>query len=128
MFVQQVSYECGLLMARDLPVTLYCCYDPTRDSLQVGNLDSIMMLAHLQRAGHRPIALIGGGTTMIGDPSGKTEMRQLLTPAQIERNANGVHRQLSRFLDFSADRALMLNNADWLLSLQYVAFLRDIGR
>jgi tyrosyl-tRNA synthetase len=127
-FVQQVSNEPGLRAALERPITLYCGYDPTRDSLQVGNLISIMMLAHLQRGGHRPIALIGGGTTMIGDPSGKTEMREMLTQQQIEQNGLHLRQQFARYLDFSDDRALMLNNADWLLRLEYVPFLREIGR
>jgi tyrosyl-tRNA synthetase len=127
-FVQQVSNEPALRAALDRPITLYCGYDPTRDSLQVGNLISIMMLAHLQRGGHRPIALIGGGTTMIGDPSGKTQMREMLTQQQIEQNGLHLRQQFARYLDFSADRALMLNNADWLLRLEYVPFLREIGR
>jgi tyrosyl-tRNA synthetase len=127
-FVQQVSNKAGLRAALETPTTVYCGYDATRDSLQVGNLVSIMVLAHLQRAGHRPIALIGGGTTMIGDPSGKMEMREMLTPEQIQDNALRLQHQLSRYLDFSDGRALMLNNADWLLGLQYIEFLREIGR
>ena len=87
-----------------------------------------MMLAHLQRAGHRPVALIGGGTGLVGDPSGKTEMRQMLTVEQIDLNAQGLRGQFARYLDFTEDRALLLNNADWLLKLGYIAFLRDIGR
>jgi tyrosyl-tRNA synthetase len=127
-FVHQISNEAGLRAALARPTTLYCGYDPTRDSLQVGNLVSVMALAHLQRAGHRPIVLIGGGTGLIGDPSGKTEMRQLLTLEQIQDNAAGVQRQFSRFVDFEAGRALLLNNADWLLELRYIPFLRDVGR
>jgi tyrosyl-tRNA synthetase len=127
-FIHQVSNESGLRRALERPLTVYCGYDPTRDSLQVGNLISIMMLAHLQRAGHRPIALVGGGTGMVGDPSGKTEMREMLTVGQIELNAAGLKRQFARYLDFSSDRALLLNNADWLLGLGYISFLREIGR
>jgi tyrosyl-tRNA synthetase len=110
------------------PLTCYIGFDPTSDSFHCGSLVPIMALAHMQRAGHRVIALVGGGTAMIGDPSGKTELRQLLTPERIEANAEGLKKQLSHFLDFSGDRALMLNNADWLLPLNFIEFLRDIGR
>ena len=109
-------------------VTCYIGFDPTAASLHIGSLVPIMSLAHMQRQGHRPIALIGGGTGMVGDPSGKTEMRQLLTLAALEENAAGIKQQLSHFLDFKADKALMLNNADWLVGLKYIPFLRDIGR
>jgi len=87
-----------------------------------------MSLAHMQRNGHRPIALVGGGTGLVGDPSGKTEMRKLLTPETIEENAQGIKKQLSHFLDFSDGKAIMLNNADWLTKLGYISFLRDVGR
>ena len=109
-------------------VTCYIGFDPTAASLHVGSLVPIMSLAHMQRQGHRPIALIGGGTGMVGDPSGKTEMRQLLTLEALEHNAAGIKKQLSHFLDFTADRALLLNNVDWLAKLKYIPFLRDIGR
>ncbi|NOY70133.1 MAG: tyrosine--tRNA ligase [Deltaproteobacteria bacterium] len=109
------------------PVTCYIGFDPTASSLHVGSLVPIMSLAHMQRAGHRPIALVGGGTGLVGDPSGKTEMRKLLTIEDIEENASGLRAQLSRFIDFDKN-ALLLNNADWLASLQYIPFLRDIGR
>jgi tyrosyl-tRNA synthetase len=106
----------------------YIGFDPTASSLHVGSLVPIMSLAHMQRNGHRPIAVVGGGTGMVGDPSGKTEMRQMLTLEQIDENAQGIKDQLARFIDFSEDRALMVNNADWLVPLQYIPFLRDIGR
>jgi tyrosyl-tRNA synthetase len=109
-------------------VTCYIGFDPTASSLHVGSLVPIMSLAHMQRHGHRPIALIGGGTGLVGDPSGKTEMRQLLTPEMVDKNAMGIKKQLSRFIDFSDDKALMLNNADWLIKLEYIPFLRDFGR
>jgi tyrosyl-tRNA synthetase len=128
-FIQQVSDEAALRAAFDAgQVTAYCGYDPTASSLTVGHLVSVMMLAHFQRAGHRPIVVVGGGTGMIGDPSGKTEMRQLLTVEQIEANMAGLRNQFDRHLDFTSDAALMVNNADWLLPLGYIEFLRDIGR
>ena len=108
-------------------VTCYIGFDATADSLHIGSLVPIMALKHMQQAGHRPIALLGGGTTMVGDPSGKTEMRQLLTPDQIQSFGEGIKSQFARYLDFSQNRALMLNNADWLLPLNYIEFLRDIG-
>ncbi|HWO57036.1 MAG TPA: tyrosine--tRNA ligase [bacterium] len=111
-------------------VTGYIGFDPTAASLHVGSLMQIMNLARLQRAGHRPIAVVGGGTGMIGDPSGKANERPLLTVAQVEENAAAIHRQLQKFLDFDygASRAIFVNNADWLNSLNFVAFLRDIGK
>ena len=109
-------------------VTCYIGFDPTASSLHIGSLVPIMSLAHMQRHGHRPIALIGGGTGLIGDPSGKTEMRKMLTTETIEENALGLKKQLSRYLDFGHGKALMLNNADWLTKLGYIPFLRDIGR
>src|SRR5512143_3897119 len=87
-----------------------------------------MSLAQMQRTGHRPIALVGGGTGMVGDPSGKTEMRKMLTLEELAYNAEGIKRQLSHFLDFSEGRALLVNNAEWLTKLEYIPFLRDIGR
>ena len=109
-------------------ITCYIGFDPTASSLHIGSLVPIMSLAHMQRHGHRPIALIGGGTGLIGDPSGKTEMRKMLTTETIEENALGLKKQLSRYLDFGHGKALMLNNADWLTKLGYIPFLRDIGR
>ena len=111
------------------PVTGYCGFDPTASSLHAGNLVAIMSLVHLQRAGHRPVALVGGGTGMIGDPSGKTTERQLLTPELVETNISGISEQLSRVLDFAGPRgALMRNNADWLRPLDLIGFLRDVGK
>ncbi len=109
-------------------VTCYIGFDPTASSLHVGSLVPIMSLAHMQRNGHKPIALVGGGTGLVGDPSGKTEMRKLLTEADVAVNVEGLKKQLSRFIDFSDDRAVMVNNADWLTRLEYIPFLRDIGR
>ncbi|PQP35912.1 tyrosine--tRNA ligase [Desulfobacteraceae bacterium SEEP-SAG9] len=109
-------------------VSCYIGFDPTASSLHVGSLIPIMSLAHMQRAGHRPIALIGGGTGLVGDPSGKTEMRKLLSMDAVKANAIGIKKQLSRFIDFSDGKAILLNNADWLTKLEYIPFLRDIGR
>ncbi|HHU81868.1 MAG TPA: tyrosine--tRNA ligase [Firmicutes bacterium] len=127
-FLQQVTFEEELreLLATE-KVTVYLGIDPTADSLHVGHLMGIMALAHLQRAGHRPLALVGGGTAMIGDPSGRTELREMLSKEKIEENVRGIKKQLDRYLDFTHDRALLLNNADWLLHLNYVEFLREIG-
>ena len=105
----------------------YIGFDPTASSLHVGSLVPIMALAHLQRNGHRPIGLVGGGTGLVGDPSGKTEMRKMLTVKEVNANAEGIKQQLGRFIDFGENKALLENNADWLTSLQYIPFLRDIG-
>jgi len=108
-------------------VTFYIGFDPTADSLHVGHFLQMMVMAHMQRAGHRPIAIIGGGTTMVGDPTGKTDMRRMMTQEEIQHNAEKFKKQLSKFIDFSDGKALMLNNADWLLKLNYIEFLREIG-
>ncbi len=109
-------------------ITCYIGFDPTASSLHVGSLVPIMSLAQMQRHGHRPIALVGGGTGLVGDPSGKTEMRKMLTLETVDENANALKNQLSRFIDFDNGNALLLNNADWLTRLEYIPFLRDIGR
>ena len=127
-FIEQVSDEAGVRTAVEKPITCYIGFDPSASSYHVGNLVPIMALAHMQRHGHRPITIVGGGTGMIGDPSGKTEMRQMLTREQIEANVQGQKAQLARYLDFEDGKALMLNNADWLTKLNYIEFLRDIGR
>ncbi len=128
-FIEQTTHESELdEFFRQGNITCYIGFDPTASSLHVGSLVPIMSLAHIQRQGHRPVALVGGGTGLVGDPSGKTEMRQLLTPEMVENNAAGIKKQLSRFIDFSNGRALLLNNADWLTKLEYIPFLRDIGR
>ena len=110
------------------PRKCYIGFDPTASSLHIGSLVPIMSLAHMQRCGHIPIALVGGGTGLVGDPSGKTEMRKFLTAEDVNGNAQGIKNQLSRFIDFNKDRAIMVNNADWLTKLEYIPFLRDIGR
>jgi tyrosyl-tRNA synthetase len=109
-------------------VTCYIGFDPTASSLHVGSLVPLMSLAYMQKQGYRPIVLIGGGTGLVGDPSGKTETRQLLNPEIIEENICGIKEQISRFIDFSEGKAILLNNADWLSQLGYIPFLRDIGR
>ena len=111
------------------PVTAYCGFDPTAASLHVGNLVPIMGLVHLQRAGHRPVALVGGGTGMIGDPSGKATERQLLTVDEIDANVAGIRAQLGRFLDFSGPAgAQLVDNGEWLRSLHAIEFMRDVGK
>lgn len=127
-FVNQVSDEAALRRALERPITLYCGFDATADSLHAGHLVQIMALAHFQRHGHRPIALVGGGTTLVGDPTGRTAGRPILTEAEINANAERLKEQMSHYFDFSDGRALMLNNADWLTKLRYIPFLRDIGR
>jgi len=127
-FVAQVSDADGLRAAlADRSVTLYIGFDSTATSLHAGSLVPIMAMLHMQRAGHRPIALVGSGTTMVGDPSGKTEMRQMLSEDEIRANGARIHAQSDRYLHFDQARALALDNADWLLSLSYIPFLRDIG-
>ncbi|HOA41275.1 MAG TPA: tyrosine--tRNA ligase [Halanaerobiales bacterium] len=108
-------------------ITLYCGYDPTADSLHIGHFITLMALRHLQKAGHRVITLIGGGTASIGDPSGKDEMRKMLSFEELERNAAAIKEQIAKFLDFSDGKAIMVNNADWLRELEYLPFLKDIA-
>lgn len=108
-------------------VTFYIGFDPTADSLHVGHFLQMVVMRHMQNYGHRPIALVGGGTGMVGDPSGRTDMRQMMTPEIINHNCECFKKQLSSVIDFSDGKALMVNNADWLLNLNYVEFLRDIG-
>ena len=120
--------EQGLLDREKL--TLYCGFDPTASSLHVGTLVPILGLVRLQRAGHRPIAVVGGGTGLIGDPSGKSEERKLLTIESVEENVEGIRSQLARFLDFDArdNAAVLVNNAEWLTSFSLIEFLRDVGK
>ncbi|MBP1711470.1 MAG: tyrosyl-tRNA synthetase [Deltaproteobacteria bacterium] len=128
-FIEQVTDESLVReLLQDRKITCYIGFDPTATSLHIGSLVPIMALAQMQRKGHRPIALIGGGTGLIGDPSGKTEMRQVLTREQIDFNAACLQKQLAKYLDFGNGKALMVNNADWLTNLNYIEFLRDIGR
>lgn len=119
------------LLSRQLAterVTFYAGFDPTADSLHIGHLLPIMAMAHVQRAGHHPVAVVGGGTAMVGDPSGKSEMRQLLSREAVVANAQAVQQQIARYLEFGPGKGDWVDNAEWLLPLNYVEFLRDIGR
>ncbi|HQM43797.1 MAG TPA: tyrosine--tRNA ligase [Smithellaceae bacterium] len=129
-FIEQVTDEALISgLFKNGPVTCYIGFDPTASSLHIGSLVPIMALSHMQKSDNKPIALVGGGTGLIGDPSGKTEMRQVLTEEQIQKNASCIGKQLSRYLDFSGgSKALLLNNAEWLTKVKYIEFLRDIGR
>ena len=108
-------------------ITFYGGFDPTADSLHIGHFMQLIVMKHMQNAGHRPIILLGGGTTMVGDPTGKTDMRPMITQEIIQRNADNFKAQMSKFIDFSEGKAMMVNNADWLLDLNYVEFLREVG-
>lgn len=108
-------------------VTFYIGFDPTGDSLHVGHFIALMIMSHLQKAGHRPIALVGGGTAMVGDPTGKTDMRKMLTKEDIEHNVNCIKKQMSKFIDFNDGKAILENNANWLMNLNYIDFLREVG-
>jgi len=127
-FVEATTDEEGARELLGKPTICYIGFDPTAPSLHAGSLKPIMSLVHMQRCGHRPIVLVGGGTGLVGDPSGKTEMRKVMSTEEVNENAEALQRQLSRYLDFSEDKALLLNNADWLTELKYIEFLRDIGR
>ena len=127
-FIAQTVYEDDLYkMLGSEKVTFYVGFDPTADSLHIGHYIPIMAMAHMQRAGHRPIALMGGGTGLVGDPSGKSELRKMLTREDVNQNVECIKKQMSRFLDFSDDKALIVNNADWLMNLNYIDFLREVG-
>ena len=127
-FIEQVTHEEEVreFLGKE-KVTFYIGFDATADSLTAGHFLTVMAMMHMQRAGHRPIALLGGGTTMIGDPTGKSDMRTMMTKETIMHNAECFHKQLSKFIDFDNDNAIIANNADWLLDLNYVEFLREIG-
>ena len=126
-FIRQTTHE-GLqeLLGKE-KTTFYIGFDPTADSLHVGHFVQLMAMAHMQRAGHLPIALVGGGTAMVGDPSGKTDMRKMMTRETIVHNSDKFKEQMRRFLDFSEGRAIMVDNSDWLLDLNYISFLREVG-
>lgn len=127
-FIEQCTHEDEVreLLGKK-SVTFYIGFDATADSLTAGHFLTVMAMMHMQRAGHKPIALLGGGTTMIGDPTGKSDMRTLMTIETIQHNADCFKKQLSKFIDFTDDKAILANNADWLLDLNYVEFLREIG-
>ena len=127
-FIEQVTDRKLLRQLLHRPIKCYIGFDATASSLHLGSLIPIMALAHMQKAGHVPIAVVGGGTTLVGDPSGRTEIRPIMSRKEIEQNAEGIKKQLSRFIDFSEGKAIMVNNADWLVDLHYIDFLRDIGR
>ncbi len=126
-FLAQITYEDELYEQLKSPTTFYVGFDPTADSLHIGHYIPIMAMAHMQRAGHKPIALMGGGTAMIGDPSGKTDMRKMLSVEAIDHNVECIRQQMSRFLDFSDGKAIIVNNGDWLRHLNFIEFMRDIG-
>ena len=126
-FIAQTTFEDELYEQLKNPTTFYVGFDPTADSLHIGHYIPIMAMAHMQKAGHRPIALMGGGTAMIGDPSGKTDMRKMMTVETIDHNVECIKRQMSRFLDFSEGKAIIVNNGDWLRHLNFIEFMRDIG-
>ena len=127
-FVAQCTNEAELreLFAKE-QVTFYIGFDPTADSLHAGHFIALMAMAHMQRAGHRPICLVGGGTGTIGDPTGRSDMRKMLTDEDIEHNCECFKKQISRFIDFSDGKAIMVNNGDWLRKLNYIDLLRDVG-
>ena len=127
-YIEQCTHEEEIKrMLANEKVTFYIGFDPTADSLHIGHFIQIMVMAHMQHYGHRPIAVIGGGTTMIGDPSGRSDMRQVMTQERIAENAEKFKKIFEKFLTFEDDKALMVNNADWLLNLNYINFLRDVG-
>ena len=127
LLAQSTNEEAIAKLLENEKVTFYIGFDPTADSLHVGHFMQMKIMAHMQRAGHRPIALFGGGTGMIGDPSGKTDMRKMLTKETIAHNIECFKKQMAKFIDTSDDKALFVNNGDWLLDLNYVDFLRDVG-
>jgi tyrosyl-tRNA synthetase len=126
-FIEQATDDKAIRSLLEQPAACYIGFDPTASSLHVGSLVPIMALAHMHRHGHRPIALVGGGTGLVGDPSGKTELRQQLSLEDVKKNVEGIKKQLARFVNFE-ENALLVNNAEWLMELNYISFLRDIGR
>jgi tyrosyl-tRNA synthetase len=127
-FLEQCTHEEEIKKLLETEsISFYIGFDPTADSLHIGHFIQIMVMAHMQKHGHRPIAIIGGGTTMIGDPSGRSDMRQVMTAERIAENGEKFKKIFEKFLSFENDQAMMINNADWLLNLNYIDFLREIG-
>lgn len=127
-FIEQMTHEEEIKkLLKNEKVTFYIGFDPTADSLHIGHFLTVMAMAHMQRAGHRPIALMGGGTGMVGDPTGRTDMRSMMTKEVIQHNVDCFKKQLSHFISFDNDNAIIVNNADWLLNLNYIDFLREVG-
>ena len=127
-FIEQMTHPEEIeQLFKNEKITFYIGFDPTADSLHVGHFLTVMAMSHMQRCGHRPICLMGGGTGMVGDPTGKTDMRRMMTVDEIDHNVNCFKKQLSRFIDFSDDKAIIVNNGDWLRNLNYIEFLREIG-
>lgn len=127
-FIEQATHEAEIreLLAKE-KVTFYIGFDPTADSLTVGHFLTVMAMSHMQKAGHRPIALVGGGTGMVGDPTDRTDMRRMMTDEEVDHNVNCFKAQLSKFISFDEDKAIIVNNADWLRKLNYIDFIREIG-
>jgi tyrosyl-tRNA synthetase len=127
-FIKQFTHENETRELLDKEkISFYIGFDPTADSLHVGHFLALMLMSHMQKAGHRPIVLVGGGTAMVGDPTGKTDMRKMLTREDIEQNVKCIKEQMGRFIDFEDGKAILANNADWLMNLNYIEFLRDVG-
>ena len=127
MIAQTTDSEAIRKLLGEKKVTFYIGFDPTGDSLHIGHFLQLMVIAHMQRAGHRPIAILGGGTAMVGDPTGKTDMRKMMTPETIQHNADCFKSQMKNIVDFSDGKGLMINNGDWLTKLNYIDFLREVG-
>ena len=127
-FIEKTTDDEGIRRLLKEPTACYIGFDPTASSLHAGSLEPIMSLVHMQRCGHRPIVLVGGGTGLVGDPSGKTELRRVMSQEEVEANATALKKQLSHYLDFSEDKGVLVNNVDWLGDLKFIDFLRDIGR
>lgn len=127
-FIQQTTHEKEIkeLLEKE-KISFYIGFDPTADSLTIGHFMTVMAMAHMQRAGHRPIVLVGGGTGMVGDPTDRTEMRRLMTQEEIQHNVDCFKVQLSKFIEFGDDKAIMVDNAEWLMELKYVPFIREYG-